>query len=143
MAPAEPPDPMPWKRPFQASGAGSQTSKPISDPGSGRDTPATRQKATSSTVKPREENVSGGVNGGVTSSATVRVTWGRPSGARATAAQAAPAAASWARAGFGADPIHERHARGGADDYGQPAGGDHGCLATLRPQHARRRTRPG
>ena len=91
MAPAEPPDPMPWNRPFQASAGGSHTSNRISEPASGRDVPATRQNDTSSTVKPRDEKVSGGVNGGVTASATVMVVCGRPSGASAMRAHA-PAA---------------------------------------------------
>ena len=35
MAPAEPPEPMPWKRPLHASAGGSHTSNRISEPGSG------------------------------------------------------------------------------------------------------------
>ena len=92
MAPAEPPDPMPWKRPFQSPAGGSQTSNPISEPASGLATPATRQNETSSTTKPRELKVSGGVKGGVTSSATVIVVCGRPRSAVSTAAQASPCA---------------------------------------------------
>ena len=88
MAPAEPPDPIPWNRPFHSPACGSQTSKRISEPGSGLAIPATRQNATSSTAKPRELKVSGGVKGGVTSAATVIVVCGRPRSAPRIAAQA-------------------------------------------------------
>ena len=94
MAPAEPPDPIPWNRPFQSSAGGNQTSNRISEPDSGLATPATRQNETSSTLKARELKVSGGVKGGVTSSATVIAVCGRPRSAFMIAAQASPWAAA-------------------------------------------------
>ena len=92
MAPADPPDPIPWNRPFHASARGNQTSKLIAEPASGLAVPATRQNARSSTVKPRDSKFSGGVNGPLTSRATVIVVCGRPRSASAMAAQASPRA---------------------------------------------------
>src|SRR5689334_23031441 len=52
MAPAEPPEPIPWNLPFQAATGGSQTSKPIWESLVGVATPIARQKGTAMVVVP-------------------------------------------------------------------------------------------